>query len=198
VRHSLDALRTQTSVARALSLVTVPLAGQLYWLATLDDGSTIRLDARGDVAATTTPDLVQTAQRLAATTAIAEQRLIDQEDAYYFKRRDERLVLPVYRVILGNAENTRYYLDPSSGRLLQRADAAERWHRWLFGALHRIDFAHWLRARPLWDVLVLSLMLGGFGVAATGCYLAIRRVRDDLARLFGFAASNSRERDVAG
>jgi hypothetical protein len=41
-------------------------------------------------------------------------------------------------------------------------------------------------------------MLGGFGVAATGCYLAIRRVRDDLARLFGFAASNSRERDVAG
>jgi hypothetical protein len=41
-----------------------------------------------------------------------------------------------------------------------------------------------MRARPIWDVIVLTLMLGGLGVTATGCYLAIRRIRSDLARLF--------------
>src|SRR5262249_48827047 len=83
-----------------------------------------------------------------------------------FRRRDA-FVLPVYRVIVNDAERTRYYLDPASGALIQRTDANGRWHRWLFGALHRFDFPL-LRGRPLWDVIVLLLMLGGTAVAPTG------------------------------
>src|SRR5262249_7721744 len=145
----------------------------------------IRLDAKGDITVPSARDLADAARRIAGTTAIAEQRLIDEEDAYYFKRRGETLVLPVYRAILGDADATRYYLDPRSSRLLQRADASERWYRWLFGALHRLDFAAWMRARPLWDILVLGLLLGGLGVTITGCYLAIRRLRDDVVYLIG-------------
>src|SRR5262249_35416732 len=95
-------------------------------------------------------DLATAAERLAAPHGIAAQGIMDEEDAYYFRRRDA-FVLPVYRVIVNDAERTRYYLDPASGALIQRTDANGRWHRWLFGALHRFDFP-FLRGRPLWDV----------------------------------------------
>jgi hypothetical protein len=183
VRTSLEAIRVLPSLSNAVSLVTAPLAGQLHWLATLDDGTVMRLDATGDVAVLTAAELAQAAQRLAGNAAIVEQGLMHEEDAYYFNGHDLDVVLPVYRVILGDAEATRYYLDPRSGALVHRADANGRWYRWLFSGLHRIDFAASLRARPLWDIIVLPLMLGGVAVTATGVYLAVRRVRSDLAFL---------------
>jgi hypothetical protein len=87
-------------------------------------------------------------------------------------------------VVLNDVDRTRYYLDPASGALLQRADANGRWHRWLFGGLHRLDFTATMRSRPFWDVLVLVLMLGGLAISVTGCYLGVRRVRADLRGLF--------------
>ena len=148
---------------------------------TRDDGSVARLDAAGAVAPASPADLAAVAQRIAGEYGIAEQGLIREEDAYYFRRRDS-FVLPAYRVILADVDNTRYYLDPTSGALLQRTDANGRWHRWLFGALHRIDFA-FLRARPLWDIVTLFLMLGGLAVTATGSYLALRRIGVDVGSL---------------
>jgi uncharacterized iron-regulated membrane protein len=188
VRASLDTIRARPSIANAVSLVTAPFAAQLFWLATLNDGTVIRLDANGNVVALTAVDLAQAAQRIADQTSIAEQGQIDEEDAYYFRQRRENFVLPAYRVTLGNAERTRYYLDPRSGAVLQRADADARWHRWLFGALHQFDFTAGMRARPLWDIIVLTLLLGGLGVTATGFYLACRRIHTDfviLLRLVG-------------
>src|SRR5207249_5019277 len=67
------------------------------------------------------------------------------------RRRFEEVVLPVYRVILNDEEQTRYYLDPNTGALLQRADATNRWRRWVFTGLHRLDFTPWMRSRPFWD-----------------------------------------------
>jgi uncharacterized iron-regulated membrane protein len=183
VKSSLEALRTWPELARVVSLTSAPLAGRLYWLATRQDGSSVRLDAAGHVASPSEADLAGAAARLAGVLGIAEQGLMNEEDAYYFNRRDA-FVLPVYRVILNDDERTRYYLDPASGALLQRADANGRWHRWLFGGLHRLDFTAAMRARPFWDVLVLALMLGGLAISVTGCYLAVRRVRADIGTLF--------------
>src|SRR5262249_55404324 len=154
-----------------------------HWLATRDDGTVMRLDPAGNAAALTIAELAQAAQQLASGASIVEQGLMDTEDAYYFSGHDVDAVLPVYRVILGDAEATRYYLDPRSGAMLHRADANGRWHRWLFSGLHRIDFTAWMRSRPLWDIIVLPLMLGGLAVTATGLYLAFRRVRSDLQSL---------------
>jgi uncharacterized iron-regulated membrane protein len=184
VRSSLDAVRLRPDVVNAVSLRTVPLDGQLYWLATRDDGTVVRLDAAGHAAPANPADLAQAAARIAGAITIAQQGLLDEEDAYYFKRGRTDFVLPVYRVILGDAERTRYYLDAKSGALLRRVDRNDRWYRWLFGGLHRIDFTGWLRARPLWDSVVLVLMLGGLGVAVTGFYLTIRRIRGDLLQLW--------------
>ena len=185
VRASLDHLRqrpvpAQDFLAKAVNLDTAPFAGQLFWRATLQDGSVIRLDAAGKVAALTDTDLTQAAQRIAGAYSIAEQGLIAQEDTYFLQRRRDNFVLPVYRVVLGDEDQTRYYLDPRTGALLQRVDENGRWQRWLFSGLHRIDFTSWLRARPFWDVIILVLLLGGAAASATGVYLAGRRIKQDV------------------
>ena len=45
-----------------------------------------------------------------------------------------------------------------------------------------------MRARPTWDIIVLTLMLGGLASAVTGFYLAIRRIRQDVVLMFRFIA----------
>jgi hypothetical protein len=187
VRASLDVLRTRPAIADAANLTTASLEGRLYWRATQIDGSVIRLDATGNVASASKTDLARAAQRLAEPAGIAEQGMLYEEDAYYFRKRDS-FVLPVYRVILSDKGGTRYYLDPTTGSLLLRADTNNRWHRWLFGGLHRVDFMPWLRASPVWDVVVLILMLGGLALTSTGLYLAMRRVCKDVLALFRLAA----------
>jgi hypothetical protein len=156
VRDSLEMLRTQPALAHVVSLTSAPLGGNLHWMATFDDGSVRRLDAAGLVAQPSQAELTQAAQRIAGDTTIAEQRLVNEEDPYYYsrqRRRFEEVVLPVYRVILNDDDQTRYYLDPSTGALLQRADATGRWRRWLFSGLHRLDFTDWMRSRPFRDTM---------------------------------------------
>jgi hypothetical protein len=55
-----------------------------------------------------------------------------------------------------------------------------RSYRWLFDGLHRWDFTGWLRTRPLWDAVMLFLLLGGTAGTLTGVYLALWRIRRDL------------------
>jgi hypothetical protein len=193
IRSSLLAMRPQA--AGMVSLSARPLAGGLYWLATDHDGTVSRLDATGGHAPMAEKDLAAAAARLAGANEIASHEFISQEDAYYFSHHDQ-IVLPAYRVVLNDADHTRYYLDPVSGALLQRADANGRWHRWLFAGLHRLDFTAALRARPAWDIVMLTLLVGGMGVVATGLYLAVRRVRADVARLLRFVGK-ARHRNVA-
>lgn len=54
--------------------------------------------------------------------------------------------------------------------------AAGRGYRWWFSALHRGDFAAVVRARPVWDVVVLVLLLGVTVNAVTGTLLGPRRL----------------------
>jgi hypothetical protein len=184
IKASLDALRAQPP--NAVSLTTARLDGKLYWLAKSRNGAVTRLDAQGNAAPLAEGDLPAAAVRLAGGTAVAAQGMMAQEDAYYFSHHD-RVALPVYRVILDDADHTRYYLDATSGAPVARADADRRWYRWLFEALHRFDFAASLRARPVWDIVMLALMLGGVAVAATGVYLALRRIRQDVVLLYRLA-----------
>jgi hypothetical protein len=185
IKASLEALRTRPSEANVVSLTSAPLAGRLYWLATYQDRSVKRLDAAGNLALPNEADFAAAAERLAGGVGIAEQGIMQDEDNYYFsRRRREDVIVPVYRVILNDEEQTRYYLSTKTGELLARADATNRMHRWLFSGLHHINFFAWLRMRPLWDIVVLTLMLGGTVVTATGCWLAIRRIRSDVTMLF--------------
>jgi hypothetical protein len=48
-----------------------------------------------------------------------------------------------------------------------------------------------VRVRPAWDIILIALMLGGFALSATGVYLAVRRVRNDVILLFRSVTSSS-------
>jgi uncharacterized iron-regulated membrane protein len=185
VRTSIEALRARSVAAVNLSLALYD--GRLFWFATGEDGTVTRLDASGNIAPLGERDLLEAAARLVGSAGIAAQGLIENGDAYYIGDRASA-GLPVYRVVANDAESTRYYIDPASGALVQRADSKRRWHRWLFAAIHRLDFAAWIRVRPAWDIVLIGLMIGGIAVSATGVYLAIRRIRNDLVVLFRFLA----------
>jgi len=183
VQTSLDTIRAR-GMGDVVSLRAAPFGGNLYWLSTAQDGGVTRLDERGDPAPVTQEDLMQAAGLLAGEGAIETEGLLQAEDAYYFRfqgfaERDP-LVLPIYRIALNDDERTQYYLNPSTGALLLRVDGAERGYRWLFSGLHRWDFTATLRSRPLWDVIVLFLMLGSTAGVLTGVFLAVRRIRLDL------------------
>jgi uncharacterized iron-regulated membrane protein len=182
VRTSLAAVQARS--VDAVSLTTAPLAGKLFWIVTGPDGTVTRLDASGNPAPLSEPELAEAAARIVGANGISAQGMLHEEDAYYFSHHD-RVALPVYRIIANDAENTRYYLDPTSGALLRRADSDARWHRWLFAGFHRLDFAAWLRTRPVWDIIVITLMLGGVAGSVTGFYLAVRRIRSDIVGLIG-------------
>jgi hypothetical protein len=182
IRSSLDIIRTRAGVIDAVSIVSAPLAGHLYWLVQHRDGNGSRLDANGGAAQIDVSELATAASRIAGVTAISEQRMLADEDAYYLRR--DGAVLPVYRIVLNDSEHSRIYLDPNTGAILQRVGANDRWYRWLFGALHRLDFAPFIRIRPTWDLIMLGLLLGGLGLTLAGIFLALGRVTKDLRTLF--------------
>jgi uncharacterized iron-regulated membrane protein len=204
VKASLEALHAQLAGSGVVSLTSAPLGGRLYWMATFNDGGVKRLDSSGLAAPTSEGELAQAAQRIAGDRAIAEQGLVNEEDAYYYarqRRRFEEVVLPIYRVILKDDEQTRYYLDPNTGALVQRTDSTGRWRRWLFSGLHRLDFAEWMRARPFRDILMWLTLLGGLAASVTGIYLAFRRVRSDVIVLLRpflrFTAAHREQKRIA-
>lgn len=189
VKASMEALRARLADGGAVSLASAPLGGRLYWMATFHDGTTKRFDASGAAAPMSNDELAEAAQRIAGDHAIAEQGLMNEEDAYYYarqRRRFDEIVIPIYRVILKDDDQTRYYLDPDTGALVHIADSAGRWRRWLFSGLHRLDFAGLMRVRPFRDIAMWLTLLGGLGVSVTGVYLAFRRVRSDFIVLLQF------------
>lgn len=97
-------------------------------------------------------------------------------DDYYYARKISR-PLPVLRVRFADAEGTWLYLDPQHGRIASRLETRDRWNRWLYHGLHSLDFPALYKRRPLWDIVVITLCLGGVGLSVTTFMPAIRRLR---------------------
>ena len=95
-------------------------------------------------------------------------------DAYYYDKNRAR-PLPVLRVRYADAAGTWLYLEPSLGTMT-RQDSSGRWNRWLYHGLHSLDFP-WLRfQRPLWDIIVIVLSIGGVVLSATTLVPTWRRL----------------------
>lgn len=97
-------------------------------------------------------------------------------DAYYYSR-DARLSLPVLRVRYGDARHTWLYLDPKRGAIVRKEERLSRINRWLYHGLHSLDFPFLYYRRPLWDLLVIVLSLGGIVLSVTTMWAAYRRLR---------------------
>jgi hypothetical protein len=86
---------------------------------------------------------------------------------------------PVYRIICGDIW---YDLDGANGALSQKTDPSRRVYRWLYQALHTLDFPT-LTARPmLRTVLIVSLCTMGLMFSLTGVVIGWWRLRPDGSR----------------
>ena len=108
--------------------------------------------------------------------ALVEVRVLTEYDAYY-RDRHNRLPLPVIFARVNDDENSTYYVDPKTARLMQSYNSHSRWNRWLYHGLHSLDFPLLYKHRPLWDIVVLILLVGGTSLSVTALILAFGVLR---------------------
>jgi hypothetical protein len=109
---------------------------------------------------------------------------LDVYDAYYYDR-DGDLPLPVLRVRFADPPRTWLYLDPARGVIVRREERLTRINRWLYHGLHSLDFPFLYGRRPLWDLVVIALSIGGLVSATTSLVPAWRRLERHARRLTG-------------
>ena len=107
--------------------------------------------------------------------ALADLERLDAYDNYYYDR-DGELPLPVVRARYRDASATWLYADPNRGTIVRKEERSSRLNRWLYHGLHSLDFPFLYRRRPLWDIVMIGLLLGGIGSAATAVVPAARRM----------------------
>ena len=106
---------------------------------------------------------------------VVEQALLTEYDSYYYSR-GRQTPLPVLRVKFDDPAQTWMYVDPEMSRVLGSVPKLARLERWLYNGLHSLDFAFWYSRRPLWDIGMIVLLLGGLATSAIGAYLGGRRI----------------------
>ena len=113
---------------------------------------------------------------------IVESQLLADYDAYYYDR-DRDAPLPVLRVKFDDPERTWVYVDPGMSQMVARFTRRQRVERWLYHGFHSLDFAFWYSQRPLWDIGVIALSIGGATSSAIGLFVGFRRLARYAKRL---------------
>ena len=122
-------------------------------------------------------DLVVGAANVAMNgVAIDGMSWLDDYDAYYYDR-DRHLSLPVLRVRYNDPQQTWLYFDPRRGAIVRKEERLSRLNRWLYHGFHSLDFPFLYYRRPLWDIVVILLSVGGIVLSATTLTASWRRVR---------------------
>jgi hypothetical protein len=106
--------------------------------------------------------------------AMQDATWLQEYDAYYYNQNGAR-PLPVLRIRYADADSTWLYLDPQLGTMLKQ-DRGARWNRWLYHGLHNLDFPFLYYRRPLWDVVMIALSIGGGVLSATTLVPTWRRL----------------------
>ncbi len=113
--------------------------------------------------------------------AILDATWLRAYDAYYYDRSGRRR-LPVLRVRYDDAASTWLYFNPYRGTIDRKEERLTRANRWLYHGLHSLDFPFLHTRRPLWDVVVIALSLGGMLVSVTSLGQRWRRLRRHAGR----------------
>ena len=145
----------------------VMLERRLVWLAAPERGLFTRFDA---------DRLMTIAGHANPGTTMVEAGWLDRYDAYYYDR-DGVLPLPVLRARYDDAVETWLYFDPAKGAVVQKEEKRSRLERWLYHGLHSLDFPFLYDKRPLWDIVLIVLSLGGTVLSVTTLLPAWRRLR---------------------
>lgn len=170
-----------------------PFAGRLYFMAQRADGSQDRFDAAARPSVLGASQVAAAVAQLPGT--VREFASLDTEDSYYYGHKRD-ISLPVWRVLLDDADATRLYIDKDSGAL-RVVGSTGRWSRWIRTGLHDLDFPV-LRIPLVWYTVVSLLLAGVTALCMIGTWLAIKRMRMDfrlyrsrLRRLFSGEATTA-------
>jgi len=160
---------------KELELTSV--GGRAVYIATLVDGGTRIVPVDGEpFEAFSTAALLAKVMRSVEPAEVTQTRLIDEYDRYYLDRHGAR-PLPVMLVLLNDADQTRFYIDPKTARVVGSYSARSWTSRWLYHGLHSLDFPWLYGHRPAWDLVVLTFMLGGTALCVTSVILAWQVVK---------------------
>jgi len=129
-------------------------------------------------------DLIDAASRAMPGVGIHDMTSLDAYDHYYYDRSGG-LSLPVLRVTYADRQETALYLDPRRGVIARKEERLTRLNRWLYHGLHSLDFPFLYRSRPLWDVVMIVLSLGGLAVGVTTLWPGWKRLARHVKRLRG-------------
>jgi hypothetical protein len=113
---------------------------------------------------------------------ILESELLTDYDSYYYSR-GRQTPLPVLRVKFDDPAETWVYIDPEMSQVLASIHRLNRVERWFYNGLHSLDFAFWYDRRPLWDIGMLTLLVGGLTTTCLGLLMGIKRMRRRAARV---------------
>lgn len=182
--HPRDAL-TELAGLDVKELEWTSIAGEAVYLSRLANLDTRVVPVRGGAARREydRQRLIDVIKEGAEPYGLADIGVIEKYDAYYLNRRGQ-LPLPVIRAIVNDADRTRFYIDPKTGRVVGSYNSSNWVTRWLYHGLHSFDFPWLYNYRPAWDIVVLTFMLGGTTLCVTSLILAWRVLGRTLTAAF--------------
>ncbi len=180
-KHPADALR-QLGSESVKEFELISFAGAAAYLARLSNGDTQIVPVDGQpLAEFDRQRMIELVRAAASAGSDADFRVLPEYDRFYLDRRGQR-PLPVILVQFHDAERMRYYIDPKTARIVGTYSSRDWMNRWLYHGLHSLDFPALYKRRPLWDIVVITFMLGGTGLSATSVILAWRVLARKLGR----------------
>ena len=172
--HDLRDVLARLPAGQVKSLEFTSFDGTPMYLATLGDGATRVVPLQGSAQREFDRDRIMAMVRgQGGKFPPTEVRVIDQYDRYYLDRR-RRLSLPVILARYADAQQTRIYIDPKTARIASGYQSGDWMDRWLYHGLHSLNFPWLYNHRPLWDIVVISFMIGGTTLCVTSLILAWR------------------------
>ncbi len=183
-KHPREALQ-QVAGLRVKELELTSFVGQPVYLATLDGGETRTIPLDGDPRAEfDRRRIIDTITKVGQVDGGVDVSVLEQYDRYYLDRRRAR-PLPVILAQMHDAEHTRYYVDPRTAQVVGSYSSRHWMSRWLYHGLHSLDFPWLYDYRPLWDLVVITFMVGGTALGVTSLILAWRVLGRRLTAMVG-------------
>jgi hypothetical protein len=140
-------------------------------------------------------DIEQIADNVMAGVPVQDRVWLNEYDNYYRSRENVR-PLPVLRIRYLDDQRTWLYFDPHRGAITQQ-QRLSRLNRWLYAGLHEFDLPFLYNSRPLWDIVVILLSIGGILLSSTTLWPMLKRLGRHgrrVLRIFRPARSRQPER----
>ncbi len=145
---------------------TGPVDHRMVWLARPEDGTFTKFE---------NSVMEDIAEETMAGVPVQDSEWLHEYDNYY-RSRDNARPLPVLRVRYLDDQRSWLYLDPQRGTVSQQTRFS-RMRRWLYNALHEFDVPFLYERRPLWDLAVILLSIGGNVLSGSTLWAMVKRLR---------------------